>query len=288
MPEGPEIRRSADRLAKVLVGHTVNEVFFYHEHLRAYAPVLSGSKVVSISSRSKAMITAFDCDLSVYTHNQLYGRWYVCRQGKTPRTQRSLRFAIETHISRALLYSASDIEVWQSNEIDQHPYLSKLGPDALDQQTSVADVLAQMESSRFAGRALAGLLLDQSFVAGLGNYLRSEILFFAQLHPSLKPRDLDTRQKNLLAETILRVTRLAYATAGVTNFPDQVNALRTKGMRREQYRFAVFARACKPCYLCRAKIQRSTMSARRIYVCPECQRKPRVSASQRTIQSDCA
>jgi formamidopyrimidine-DNA glycosylase len=64
------------------------------------------------------------------------------------------------------------------------PYIARLGPDVADQELEIAPVLEQVQNPKFGGRQLCHLLLDQSFLAGVGNYLRSEILFNAGLDPS--------------------------------------------------------------------------------------------------------
>lgn len=96
MPEGPEIRRTADRLNKVLAGRTLEDAFFYHPHLKTHQSVIIGSKVTHVGSAAKALLTHFDNGITLYSHNQLYGKWYICRRGKRPTTGRSLRVALHT------------------------------------------------------------------------------------------------------------------------------------------------------------------------------------------------
>jgi endonuclease VIII len=177
VPEGPEIRRAADAVERVLAGRRVVEVRFGLARLRRYRGVLEGSTVTSVDTRGKAMLTRFDNDLTLYSHNQLYGRWYISRRGEYPDTGRSLRVALHTATHSALLYSASDIDVLTDEEIASHPLLSKLGPDILDRRLTVAGVSGRLCRPDFRNRALASLYLDQRFLAGIGNYLRSEILF---------------------------------------------------------------------------------------------------------------
>ena len=140
---------------------------------------LSGQRVEWVSSRGKALLTHFDSGLTIYSHNQLYGRWYITRRDKPPRTNRTLRLAIYTETHSALLYSASEIEVHTPETLSSQKYLARLGPDALDDHVVWRDLLTRLQDPKCAGRSLAALYLDQSFVAGIGNYLRSEILFNA-------------------------------------------------------------------------------------------------------------
>ena len=133
MPEGPEIRLAADRIARVLVGETVDAVSFAFPDLKPFEREVRGATVTAIDTRGKAMLTRFDNDLTLYSHNQLYGRWYTCKRDKPPRTNRSLRVALHTKTHSALLYSASDVEILTPETIDQHPFLNRVGPDILDE-----------------------------------------------------------------------------------------------------------------------------------------------------------
>ncbi|NJO67188.1 MAG: endonuclease VIII, partial [Leptolyngbyaceae cyanobacterium RM1_405_57] len=73
MPEGPEIKRAADQIAKAIGDRPVTEIFFAFDRLKPYEPKLVGRKVVSVTARGKAMLIGFDNGFSIYSHNQLYG-----------------------------------------------------------------------------------------------------------------------------------------------------------------------------------------------------------------------
>ena len=169
----------------------------------------------------------------------------------------------------ALLYSASEIEILSDSDLDRHSYLRKLGPDALDPNLRAAEIEDRLEDRRFARRGLGALLLDQAFVAGLGNYLRSEICFEARVHPDQRPCDLDGRARRRLAKAILKMTRRTYETKGIT-----LPASRAVRLPRE--RFWVFDRAGAACFRCSSEISRHELSGRRVYFCTECQ--PKISA----------
>lgn len=230
MPEGPEIARMADGLRSSLEGQRVDEVRFAFPALQRFSALLGGEEVRFVRPRGKAMLIGFSNGLTVYSHNQLYGRWYLRPAGVWPHTSRQLRLAIQTASNWALLYSASEIEVLDEAGIAAHPYLAKLGPDALDSALEAQSLELRQAEPRFARRALAALLLDQSFVAGLGNYLRSEICFEARLHPVRRPIDLSAVERRRLARAILRIPRRAYRTAGVTQPPRRAQALRKSGV----------------------------------------------------------
>jgi endonuclease-8 len=271
MPEGPEIRRAADRIADVLVDREIEDVKFAFPALRRFSPLLRGQRVLDIETRGKALLTHFDSDYTIYSHNQLYGVWKIARRGRLPKTSRSLRLALHTATHSALLYSASDISVWRREELGLHPFLAKLGPDLLSAGLHWRDIAARLREPPFAGRALASLYLDQHFLAGNGNYLRSEVLFCAGLHPSRRPRELSRGEVGTLARETLAVVQRSYATAGITLTPQLARSLQQRVRTRERRRFFVFARDGLPCYRCGTTIRRESMGSRRIYWCPECQ-----------------
>ncbi len=177
MPEGPEIRLAADKVARVLVDHAIVEVEFGLRRLSRFEKRLTDATVTAVDTRGKAMLTRFDNGLTLYSHNQLYGKWYTMRRPRLPKTMRQLRVGLHTETHRALLYSASDIEVLTERELERHPFLCRVGPDILDPTLSTDNIVDRLGSAMFRNRALGGLYLDQAFLAGNGNYLRSEILW---------------------------------------------------------------------------------------------------------------
>jgi endonuclease-8 len=265
VPEGPEIRRAADRLAEVLVGRQIEQAYFAFPELGRFEDRIAGARVTAVDTRGKAMLTRFDNDLTLYSHNQLYGRWFAVERDRLPDTRRSLRVALHTKSHSALLYSASDISILTPEQLETHPFLARLGPDVLDDDLQADTIARRLDQDRFRRRSLAALYLDQSFLAGLGNYLRSEILFGAGLHPASRPSELEPKDRERLARETLRMCRRSYRTGGKTLTPGPG--------RGKADRFWVFARASRRCYDCGARIRRENFSGRRLYFCPACQER---------------
>ncbi|HBO12226.1 MAG TPA: endonuclease VIII, partial [Halieaceae bacterium] len=96
-------------------------------------------------TRGKALLTHFEHGWSLYSHNQLYGVWRVQRRGRLPKTNRSLRVALHTASHSALLYSASDISVWRTEELAAHPFLARIGPDILSPALSWRVIAARLD-----------------------------------------------------------------------------------------------------------------------------------------------
>ncbi len=274
MPEGPEIRRAADRVHEQLAGRRLDHVWFAFPELAQEAGSLVGRRITAVDSWGKALLTRFDDDRVLYSHNQLYGVWKLHDAEREPDTRRSLRVRLVGEGRAASLYSASDVSLWEEGRLGEHPFLARLGPDLLTHGVTVEQTMARLREPRFRRRGLGGLLLDQALFAGIGNYLRSEILFFAGLHHRAKPMDLCDEALERLAHSILAVTRQAYDQAGVTNRPDWAAQDRRRGASRRHWRFAVFERDGRDCHACGSVIERVAVASRRLYLCPACQTLP--------------
>ncbi len=271
MPEGPEIRRAADQISSVLTGKAATSIQFGLDRLQQFETKLTGEKITSIETRGKAILTHFGNGLTIYSHNQLYGRWVTLRTGETSESKRQLRIRIETIRGSALLYSASEIEVLTKTGIDTHPFLSKLGPDLFDPSLTIDAIEERLLSPKFHNRQLGSFLTDQSFVAGLGNYLRCEILFLTQLLPSSKPRHCSKEQIHHLAKQVLDLPSQSYQTGGITYLPDRAETLMNAGQSKESSRFWIFRRNGLPCRICQTTIEKENHNGQPCYLCPNCQ-----------------
>lgn len=272
MPEGPEIKRAADQIAKAIVPYPVTEIFFAFEHLKPYETILRERRILSVLPKGKALLTRFDNDLTLYSHNQLYGIWVICKAYQYPQTNRQLRLAIHNAKKSALLYSASDIEVLTPEGVMHHPFLTRLGVDVLDPDTTLEQVIDRFKDKQFSRRTLPGLLLNQGFLCGLGNYLRSEILFVARVPPTYRPIDCSPTQIAALAQAAIDLPHQSYLTKGITNDLTIANQLKAAGKKRYEYRHWVFNREGNPCFRCGTAIVKEMLAGRRLYYCLNCQR----------------
>lgn len=216
-----------------------------------------------METRGKALLTHFSDGLTLYSHNQLYGVWRVADTGEEPQTTRVLRVKLQTADKTILLYSASDIEMLTAEQLTAHPFLQRVGPDVLDPNLTSEMVKERLLSPRFRNRQFAGLLLDQAFLAGLGNYLRVEILWQIGLTGRHKAKDLNAQQLDALSHALLDIPRLSYATRGQVDENKHHGAL---------FRFKVFHRDGEQCERCGSTIEKTMLSSRPFYWCPGCQR----------------
>ena len=270
MPEGPETRRMADSISTALINKKIISFSFFHEQLDPLK-ALSNISVFDALSKGKAIIIRINGGLSIITHNQLYGKWTFNRPDTQMKTNRKLRIEFVTEKKAVRLWSATNIVLCNTKDEHLHSYINKIGPDVLDDATDQTVIRKRLIEKKFRNRILSSTLLDQSFIAGIGNYLRSEILFFSRLNHLKKPSDLDEAQLNNLSKEIKNVSLRAYLQKGKTMDYDSIGKLFGNTDNFKRLRHMVFGRAGQPCFICGDTVIKLFSSSRRVYLCTTCQ-----------------
>jgi formamidopyrimidine-DNA glycosylase len=147
------------------------------------------------------------------------------------------------------------------------------GPEPLARSFTVAR-FAERLSRRSA--KLKALLLDQSFIAGVGNIYADEALWRARLHPLRAADTLSDGEVRRLHRAVRAVLREGIANRG-SSFSDYVGADGEPGANAE--RLAVYRRTEQPCYRCGRPIRRIVVGQRSTHFCPRCQPEPVASAA---------
>jgi len=285
MPEGPEIRRAADRIKKALVGSEIIESLFYYERIKDKAKILKNKNIKEVTSQGKALLIRFENGWSMYSHNQLYGRWTVNLKSTQIKSNRSLRVLFRTNKHTVRLWSATDIELIKTTEECNHKFLKRIGPDVLNESCSTKLIEERLVSKSYQKKKASTLMLDQSLLAGLGNYLRSEILFDAKIHPDDRPFDLDKTKINQWSKSIKNISLLAYKSGGFTVSKSIAVANKANGEPRSAYKHAVFMRNNFECLDCRNPIERKWYGKRKLDYCPNCQVSNKKKPPKRHLNS---
>ncbi len=270
MPEGPEVRRQADRIAAALAGKPLTDVWLGFDHLEHRSESLRAAGLVGVETRGKAFLLRFGDGSTLYVHHLLYGRWTFGGANIRKNGNRRLRVRVVAGDAGAYLWSATEVELLDDVGVAQHPFLAGLGPDPLDPAITPEQVALRLADPRFRRRTLGALYLDQKFMAGIGNYMRSEILFDARVRPERRPMDLDPAQLERLARSTLVISRRAYEQGGVTSDAARVKAGKAAGLPRYAWRHYVFGRT-GACPECGEKVAKLVSAGRRIYLCDGCQ-----------------
>ena len=153
---------------------------------------------------------------------------------------------------------------------DSTDVLGKLGPEPLEEEFSPDWFWTALRGRR---RVLKPLLLDQSFLAGLGNIYVDESLFRARLHPLRQADTLRRAQADRLHGEIRQVLAEAIEREG-SSFD---TFYRTPEGQPGSYQaqFQVYGRDGQPCRACGATLRKLVVGQRGTHVCLRCQRPPR-------------
>jgi endonuclease VIII len=301
MPEGPEVRKYADALDEVLSGRVILSFAARTREARKWLEQneqhVVGRRVERVRSHGKHLIGYISGDYFFHSHLMMWGRWQtftaVSRgRRKTlelPEKDRRERARIVVEGGAAILLSAPIFNVGHGDPYDAIEILSTLGPDALPYRGRFAgrEFQRRLFLPEYEDETIGAALLNQQIVAGLGNYLRAEILFACGLNPWLTVGELTKRNVNCLTRSIPRLAGDAYQRGATAPEADRERmaadpALVYQPGREYGTRHMVFRRTNLPCLRCgeairqlRQKTIRSDEEAeertRIVYFCAQCQ-----------------
>jgi formamidopyrimidine-DNA glycosylase len=155
---------------------------------------------------------------------------------------------------------------------DPQRALAELGPEPLGEEFTPQWFEHALKAR---SRALKPLLLDQTFLAGLGNIYVDESLFRAQLHPLANSRRVPPERALALWREIRSTLAEAIAREGSSFDTFYRTPEGNPGAYQDQ--FKVYGRGGEPCRTCATPIQRFVVGQRGTHVCPRCQPKPRAT-----------
>ena len=274
MPELPEVETVARDLRPLITGSTiVDATTTWPRTLRnldpeGFAAGVAGRTIEAVGRRGKQLVVDLSGGAFLTIHLKMTGQVFVVPQDgpEDPYVRvvlaledgREIRFRDIRKFGRIGLYVAADGEA--------DPF-AKVGPEPLVAAFTVSAFRKRLRARK--GR-LKPLLLDQAFVAGVGNIYADESLWAARLHPlrtapTLRPADerrLWFEMRRILAEAVVR------RGSSIDDYtaPD--------GDGEMQDHLAVYQRTAEPCLRCGRPIRRIVVGARATHFCSWCQRLP--------------
>ncbi len=270
MPEGDTIFRAARTLQRALAGRTVLR---FESAFPALTRVddddpIAGRTVESVNSRGKHLLIHFSGDLALRTHMRMNGSWHIYRPGERwQRPARDMRIVVGTDAYVAVAFNIQVAEFLRSRDLPRHAQLAALGPDLAAGAVDHHEVRARMRAHQ--REPIADVLLNQRVIAGLGNVLKSEVLFTSGVHPFRAVEELSDDTLDRIIDQSGRL--MAYNTAAEATAPGP--ARRTTGRLNPEEQLWVYGRGHRPCLRCGTAIvsKKTGNEARITYWCPRCQ-----------------
>ena len=272
MPELPEVETVARDLRPLISGATIVDAETrWARTLRdltpeAFASGVASRRIEAVGRRGKQVVVELSDGAFLTIHLKMTGQLFVVRQ-ETPddpyvrlilqlEDGREIRFRDIRKFGRVGLYLAADDDPFATT-----------GPEPLADSFTVAAFRRRVHGRK--GR-LKPLLLDQSFIAGVGNIYADEALWAARLHPLRTARTLRPADERRLWLELRRI--LAEAVIRRGSSIDDYTAPDGDGEMQEHLR--VYQRGGEPCLRCGRPIRRIVVGGRATHFCSWCQRLP--------------
>jgi len=274
MPELAEVETivralvSGGRGGDSVMGCTIKEAFLYWERSLAtpnsaeFAQNLAGQKIVSIHRRGKFLVFELSTTLLI-VHLRMSGDLRVEKKwdGAAPALLPHDRMALVFTNGSAMVFNDPRKfgRVWLTASAGE--VLNGLGPEPFDESLTGSRFYQMLHERK---RQLKPLLMDQHFLAGLGNIYTDESLFQAGLHPLTLSDTISLEQAEKLLGSIRSVLE-----EGIRRNGASIDWAYRGG--DFQNNFKVYQRNGKSCINCGTLIQRTTIGQRGTHFCPHCQ-----------------
>jgi len=278
MPELPEVETIARKLRPHLLGKIIQGAELRWARTLAYPSprkfkeLIQGQEIKEVTRRAKYFILRLS-DHSLLIHLRMSGDLFIKESKIKPEKHDRLILKLlpaplsgqsasitDSGLSNLVFNDTRKFgRVWLTASPEE--VLGKLGPEPLSRDFTPGGLHAALHSKR---RQLKPLLLDQTFLAGLGNIYTDEALNLAKLNPLAVSDSITVKQAEALHEAIRKVLKEGIRRNGASI--DWVY----RGGEFQNY-FRVYDRKGKPCPVCGTKIQRIVVGQRSTHFCPKCQ-----------------
>lgn len=277
MPELPEVETIRRDVEKELSGRRIKKVevsglrsIRRHGEPAQFISRLEGRTLAGARRRGKYLLLCLDSADVVVAHLGMSGQ-LLAAAPKVPRPKHThvvlvfvggaeLRFVDPRTFGEMFVTAPEQLE-------EELPELAHLGFDPLEDQMAWTDFAARLQSRR---ARLKPLLMDQRFVAGIGNMYSDEILFAAGLRPERTSDSLSPQEYRRLYRAMVETLQEAVKHRGSSLADEQYRDL-FGDVGEYQRLHNVYDREGEPCPRCRGKISRVKYAGRSCFFCPRCQ-----------------
>jgi formamidopyrimidine-DNA glycosylase len=270
MPELPEVETVRNELLPHVRGAVVKDVWLGWPGIvpkttpEAFTKGLVGRRILDIDRRGKYLFFVLDADERWVVHLKMTGS-LLTKPVDAP-LEKLVRAAVYLDNGSAIHFHDPRKfgRFWLT--ADLAAVTGKMGPEPLTDDFTVKGFAAALAKRR---TAIKPLILDQSFLAGVGNMYADEALYATRIHPLRPAETLKPAEVKRLYTAIRDILWRAIENRGAS----VANYLRPSGEGgTAHYEFKVAHGAHKECARCGGPIKRIVVHQRGTYLCPKCQR----------------
>jgi formamidopyrimidine-DNA glycosylase len=285
MPELPEVETVVRGLRETIMNETITRVHVQAPpasivvaqslHPETFESLLTGRKIQSITRRGKNILIHLSGDLTLWVHLKMTGHFFYLPH-KQPVNKHDLvlfdfkstkrRDSDGCHLRFNDYRRFGRLRLFPNDELNLQPGLAKLGPEP--SEISPDDFVALCNRRP---RMFKPALLDQTFMAGLGNIYADEALYHARIHPRRMTNSPSRGKLIELHGHILRILTKAIRLMGSS--VDSYVGVNGKSGSFQNY-LRAYNNEGKPCSRCGSNIVREKIGSRSAHYCRRCQRLP--------------
>ena len=287
MPELPEVEVVKKSLERKLKNLTIKEVFINNNKLRykinnKELSKIKGLKIISVRRRSKYLLINLEKNITILAHLGMTGKFFIFEKNKKYKT--SFYYSLKKNDSKhdhltfflskgfKLIYNDvrkfGFIKLFESQNIYKCNHLKFLGPEPLNK-----DFNKNYISNYFLNKKTKAknLLMNQKFIAGLGNIYCNEILFLCKISPNRIVKKINKQESEKIVKFTKKIIKKSISQGG-SSIKDFASAEGESGNFQQE--FNVYNREKKKCKTkkCTCIIKKISISGRSSFFCPRCQK----------------
>jgi len=265
MPELPEVETIKRELEKSILRKKIIDVVINNPKVIKqpstflFKKQLKNKTINKIFRKGKALIWELSSKKFLVIHLRMTGQ--LVYPGDGSRSRVSFKLANRGFLDyndRRLLGELRLVEQWQ-----ELLFFKTLGPEPFDLTEKQFSVMLASKKTK-----IKPLLMDQSFMAGVGNLYACEVLFKSKIDPFRSSSDLTVIEKRKLFLAIKTILKKAIQYKG-SSIDQYITVSGEKGTYASQHK--VYDRAGESCFVCKQPVQRITQGGRGTYFCRRCQ-----------------
>ena len=267
MPELPEVQTVLDTLESKIKDREIVDIKILYEPIvecskKTFRKKLIGQHFRSFKRRGKYLLFEMD-DLTLVSHLRMEGKYFILDETYPLSKHDHVIFFLDD--GKQLRYN--DVRKFGRMELiekqEEYRDFHDLGPEPFSSDFNVNYCREYLSKKKLP---IKQVLLDQSFVAGIGNIYADEILFAIRIDPRTSADRLDENDiKNLIKETRKILKRAIKA--GGTTIRSYTSSLGVTG----RFQLSLNVHTMEECPLCGNDIKKITLGGRGTYFCDRCQ-----------------
>ncbi|HLF18980.1 MAG TPA: bifunctional DNA-formamidopyrimidine glycosylase/DNA-(apurinic or apyrimidinic site) lyase [Candidatus Omnitrophota bacterium] len=269
MPELPEVETIRLDLQKVLPGLRITDISVYDQRILktndqpTFIKEIKDKTIQSVSRRGKMIVMPFKEGGYLLVHLKMTGQLIYGQRLKLKETKLVFGLSDGNHLNyndQRLFGRLSFVQ-----QLNDDAFLREIGPEPLEASFNEDWIKGQLKRRRIP---IKTFLLNQNFIAGIGNIYASEILFDARINPTKAARRLTREEIASLRHSTVHVLKKAikYRGTSMRNYRDSNGE---KG--RFINRIKVYNKEHESCPICHSEIKRIVQNGRSTFFCQRCQ-----------------